>query len=185
MKFLATIALLASAVAAAPAEKLFNLKTSGAANSTHNDLYLSVGRGIINDPLNNEALFAGAPAKRAATFYVNNGTIRWDSGDASTPWALDLIKVNGVRKERAQVSVDPTTGSKGFTIGPKGLQGPASSWGGWLCMCYPRFLPGAPSTPPQANFYPNLHYLNKNVPLPAVPTGCDKINLEVVPKSSA
>jgi hypothetical protein len=59
-------------------------------------LYLSVGRGIINDPLNNEALFAGAPAKRAATFYVNNGTVRWDSGDAATPWALDLIKVNGM-----------------------------------------------------------------------------------------
>ncbi|KAJ6080034.1 hypothetical protein N7467_009787 [Penicillium canescens] len=176
MKFLATIALLASAVAAAPAEKLFNLKTSGAANSTHNDLYLSVGRGIINDPLNNEALFAGAPAKRAATFYVNNGTIRWDSGDASTPWALDLIKVNGVRKERAQVSVDPTTGSKGFTIGPKGLQGPASSWGGWL-WC--------PVDAAAGQFYPNLHYLNKNVPLPALPTGCDKINLEVVPKSSA
>ena len=94
MKFLATVALLATAAAAAPAEKLFNLKTSGASNSTHNDLYLSVGRGVVPDPLNSEAVFAGAAANRAATFYFANSTIFW-SGSTSAPYALDLINVEG------------------------------------------------------------------------------------------
>lgn len=94
MKFLATVALLATAAAAAPAEKLFNLKTSGASNSTHNGLYLSVGRGVVPDPLNSEAIFAGAAANRAATFYFANSTIYW-SASTDAPYALDLINVEG------------------------------------------------------------------------------------------
>jgi hypothetical protein len=93
MKFLTTVALLATAVAAVPAEKLFNLKTSGATNSSHNDLYLSVGRGVINDPLNSEAVFAGAAANRAASFYFVNSTIFWNAAGTKAPWALDLINV--------------------------------------------------------------------------------------------
>jgi hypothetical protein len=95
MKFFATIALLATAVAAAPAEKLFNLKTSGASNSTHNDLYLSVGRGVVPDPLNSEAVFAGAASNRAASFYFVNSTIYWNTGSTQAPYALDLINVEG------------------------------------------------------------------------------------------
>jgi hypothetical protein len=93
MKFFATVALLATAVAAAPSEKLFNLKTSGASNSSHNDLYLSVGHGLISDPLNSEAVFTGAPS-RAAAFSFVNGTILLET-DNNSPWALDLINVIG------------------------------------------------------------------------------------------
>jgi hypothetical protein len=153
MKFFATVALLATAVAAAPAEKLFNLKTSGASNSTHNDLYLSVGRGIVPDPLNSEAIFAGVASNRAASFYFANSTIYWNAPSTSAPYALDLINVPGkphpispihgtsltnpgVRKERAQISVDPTTGSTGFSVTSEGVQGPSDSWDGWLCKLF-------------------------------------------------
>ncbi|KAJ5348346.1 uncharacterized protein MYU51_015151 [Penicillium brevicompactum] len=175
MNFLATVALLATAAAAAPAEKLFNLKTSGASNSTHNDLYLSVGRGVVPDPLNSEAVFAGAAANRAATFYFANSTIFW-SGSTSAPYALDLINVEGVRKERAQISVDPTHGSKGFSITPEGVKGPSETWEGWL-WC--------PVDAEAGQFFPNLHFLSPSVQEPAVPAGCDKINLQAVPKTSA
>ncbi|KAJ5503249.1 hypothetical protein N7463_006123 [Penicillium fimorum] len=170
MKFFAT-ALLATAVAAAPAEKLFNLKTSGASNSSHNDLYLSVGHGLISDPLNSEAVFAGAPASHAAAFSFANGTILLDT-ETNSPWALDLINVKGVRKERAQISVKPTHGSKGFTIRRHGVEGPSGTWDGWL-WC--------PADTEAGQFLPNLHFLSKAIQEPALPAGCDKIQLNAVP----
>jgi hypothetical protein len=107
MKFLATVALLATAVAAAPAEKLFNLKTSGATNSSHNDLYLSVGRGVVPDPLNSEAVFAGAAVNRAASFYFVNSTIFWSAGaNTQAPYALDLINVEG-KPNPAWITISP------------------------------------------------------------------------------
>ncbi|KXG53800.1 uncharacterized protein PGRI_008500 [Penicillium griseofulvum] len=174
MKFFATVALLATAVAAAPSEKLFNLKTSGASNSSHNDLYLSVGHGLISDPLNSEAVFTGAP-NRAAAFSFVNGTILLET-DNNSPWALDLINVIGVRKERAQISVKPTHGSKGFTIGRHGVEGPSQTWDGWL-WC--------PADTKAGQFLPNLHFLSKTMLVPELPAGCDKIELHPVPKSSA
>ncbi|CAG7953258.1 unnamed protein product [Penicillium olsonii] len=173
MKFLTSVALLATAAVAAPSDKLFNLKTSGASNSTHNDLYLTVGRGVVPDPLNSEAVFSGVAANRAATFYFANSTIYWNA-HSSAPYALDLINVDGVRKERAQISVDPTHGSKGFSITPEGVKGPSETWEGWL-WC--------PVDAEAGQFFPNLHFLNKNVQEPAVPAGCDKINLQAVPRS--
>ncbi|KAJ5498256.1 hypothetical protein N7453_007307 [Penicillium expansum] len=175
MKFFATVALLATAVAAAPSPKLFNLKTSGASNSSHNDLYLSVGHGLVSDPLNNEAIFSGAPASRAAVFSFVNGTIVLDT-ETKAPWALDLINVGGVRKERAQISINPTRGSKGFSIGRHGVEGPSETWDGWL-WC--------PADMEAGQLFPNLHFLSKTVQEPAVPAGCDKIQLNAVSKSSA
>jgi hypothetical protein len=159
MKFLATVALLATAVAAVPSDKLFNLMTSGASNSSHNGLYLTVGRGIIHDPLNSEAVFSGVPASHAAAFSFTNGSIILNTpANTTVPWTLDLINVEGkpilrqlkwivlsrilnanddcvigVRKERAQISIKPTHGSHGFTIGPEGVKGPSATWDGWLC----------------------------------------------------
>ncbi|KAJ5788375.1 hypothetical protein N7457_003365 [Penicillium paradoxum] len=178
MKFFATIALLATAVAAAPSERLFSLKTSGASNSSHNDLYLSVGRGIINDPLNNEAVFAGATADRAAVFTFANGSIILDvkTRGSNEPWRLDLINVEGVRKERAQISIKPTHGSRGFSNSPEGIKGPSETWDGWL-WC--------PTNVEAGQFFPNLHFLSKSVQEPAVPEGCDKIELHAVPAKSA
>ncbi|CAI7660332.1 unnamed protein product [Penicillium palitans] len=175
MKFFATVALLATAVAAAPSAKLFNLKTSGASNSSHNDLFLSVGHGLISDPLNSEAIFSGAPASRAAAFSFVNGTIILDT-ETKAPWALDLINVEGVRKERAQISINPTHGSKGFSVDRHGVQGPSETWDGWL-WC--------PTDVEAGQLFPNLHFLSKTVQEPALPAGCDKIQLNAVPKSSA
>ncbi|CAI7662519.1 unnamed protein product [Penicillium glandicola] len=175
MKFLATVALLATAVAAAPADKLFNLKTSGASNSSHNDLYLSVGHGLVSDPLNIEAVFSGANASSAAAFSFVNGTIILETG-TTTAWYLDLINVGGAREERAQVSVMPTEGSQGFSVTRQGLQGPSDIWDGWL-WC--------PTNAAAGQVFPNLHFLSKSVQEPAVPSGCDKIQLSAVPKSSA
>lgn len=97
MKLFATVALLATAVAAVPSGKLFNLKTSGASNSSHNGLYLSVGRGIIHDPLNSEAVFSGVPASRASAFSFTNGSIVLEvqEKDNEAPFKLDLINVPG------------------------------------------------------------------------------------------
>lgn len=95
MKFLATIALLATAVAAAPAEKLFQLKSAGASNSSHNDIYISIGRGAAPDPLNSEAIFATRAASHAPSFYLANSTIYWNGPTTSGPYALDLINVPG------------------------------------------------------------------------------------------
>ncbi|KAJ5486201.1 hypothetical protein N7530_000501 [Penicillium desertorum] len=173
MKFFATVALLATAVAAAPSEKLFNLKTSGASNSSHNDLYLSVGHGLISDPLNSEAVFSGAPASRAAAFSFVNGTIVLDT---ETKAPLDSRLDQRVRKERAQISVNPTRGSKGFSIGRHGVQGPSETWDGWL-WC--------PADVEAGQLFPNLHFLSKTVQEPALPAGCDRIQLHPVPKSSA
>ncbi|KAJ5824259.1 hypothetical protein N7447_006599 [Penicillium robsamsonii] len=176
MKFFAT-ALLATAVAAIPSEKLFNLKTSGASNSSHNDLYLSIGHGLISDPLNSEAVFAGAPASRAAAFSFVNGTILLDT-ETNSPWTLNLINVKDVRKERAQISVKPTHGSRGFTVGRHGVEGPSETWDGWL-WC--------PTDTEAGQLLPNLHFLSKAVQEPALPAGCDKIQLNAVPapKNSA
>ncbi|KAG0156417.1 hypothetical protein PDIDSM_3595 [Penicillium digitatum] len=168
MKFFATVALLTTTVAAGPSEKLFNLKTSGASNSSHNNLYLSVGHGLISDPLNNEAIFSGAPASRAAAFSFVNGTVLLDT-QTTAPWALDLINVEGVRKERAQISIKPTHGSKGFSVGHQASRDPVR--------------PGMDGFAGQ--LFPNLHFLSKTVQEPAVPAGCDRIQLNAVPKSSA
>ncbi|KAJ5964470.1 uncharacterized protein N7479_004346 [Penicillium vulpinum] len=175
MKFFATVALLATAVAAAPSQRLFNLKTSGASNSSHNDLYISVGHGLISDPLNSEAVFSGPSANRAAAFSFVNGTILLDT-ESKAPWALDLINVAGVRKERAQISVKPTHGSKGFSVSRQGVEGPSETWDGWL-WC--------PADMAAGQFLPNLHFLSKSVQDPALPAGCDKIQLHAVPQSSA
>ncbi|CDM26848.1 hypothetical protein DTO013E5_6959 [Penicillium roqueforti] len=175
MKFFATVALLATAVAAAPSQKLFNLRTSGSSNSSHNDLYLSVGHGLASDPLNSEAVFSGASASNAAAFSFINGTIILDT-EAKSPWTLDLISVEGTRKGRAQISVKPTSGSGGFSISRQGVQGPSEIWDGWL-WCPTNFEAG--------QLFPNLHFLSKTVQEPALPEGCDRIQLNAIPTSSA
>jgi hypothetical protein len=107
----------------------------------------------------------------------------------------------GVRKERAQISVDPTTGSKGFSITPEGVKGPSETWDGWLCKLVSIYFclgclslrnqpadfiyTGCPVNAEAGQFYPNLHFLSKSVQEPAVPAGCDKINLQAVPRTSA
>lgn len=44
---------------------------------------------------------------------------------------------------------------------------------------------GCPVDAEAGQFFPNLHFLSPSVQEPAVPAGCDKINLQAVPKTSA
>lgn len=87
MKLL-SLALFAATATAGPVQKLFNLQTTGASNSSRNGLYLST-QSI--DPLNSDAVFRGRNAKDSTTgtFYLANGTVRWEAQNRA-PYALAL-----------------------------------------------------------------------------------------------
>lgn len=89
MKFLSCFALLATAAAASPVQKIFYLKTSGAANSDHNGLYMST---YHMSPDTSDAVFVKS-TNYAQSFYVNNGTLTLEV-DNSFPWAMELITIN-------------------------------------------------------------------------------------------
>lgn len=90
MKFLATLALLAATATAGPVTKTFSLQTTGASNSSLNGLYLTTKH---TDPLNSLAVFTGG-ASDAASFYLSNGTVRYQAEDGA-PWAMALISEDG------------------------------------------------------------------------------------------
>lgn len=126
MKHLTSIALLATAATASPVEKLFNLVTSGASNSSHNGLYVTTQ---TTGPLNSNAVFGTAAT--ASTFYVNNGTVHYEASNGA-PWEMALVQSQCV-KGPVEVSVSPTTGSEGFALASNGtLSVPGQKWGGWL-----------------------------------------------------
>lgn len=47
------------------------------------------------------------------------------------------------------------------------------------------FFLGCPADMEAGQLFPNLHFLSKTIQEPALPAGCDKIQLNAVPKSSA
>lgn len=125
MKSLAGLALLATA-AAVPVEKLFNLVTAGASNSSHNGLFLSTQ---TTGPLNSNAVFRD-PAT-AAAFYINGSTVRYQAPNGA-PWAMALVKSQDV-KGPVEVSVSPSSESTGFAVASNGgLSVSGQNWGGWL-----------------------------------------------------
>ena len=75
MKVLATLALLAATATAGPVTKIFSLQTTGASNSSLNGLYLTTKS---TGPLNSLAVFTG-DASDAASFYLSNGTVRYQA----------------------------------------------------------------------------------------------------------
>lgn len=126
MKSLAGLTLLATAAAAGPVEKLFNLVTTGASNSSHNGLYLSTQ---TTGPLNSNAVFRD-PAT-AATFYISGSTVRYQAPNGA-PWAMALVERQDV-KGPMEVSVSPSSGSTGFAVASNGsLSVSGQNWGGWL-----------------------------------------------------
>jgi len=89
MKFLSAIALLAATALANPVaratKKEFHLKTTGAAQADHNDLYVvsyHTGAGLNDAVLENTA-------SDATPFYLNGTTAVADLG-TSYPWGLEI-----------------------------------------------------------------------------------------------
>lgn len=90
MKSLTCLALLATAAAGSPVQKIFNLETSGAANSEHNGLYLST---YHTSPDTSDAVFV-KNVQDAQSFYVNNnGTVTLEV-TSSLQRAIELITIN-------------------------------------------------------------------------------------------
>ncbi|KAJ5929570.1 hypothetical protein N7454_006520 [Penicillium verhagenii] len=154
MKFFATLALLAATATAGPVTKTFSLQTTGASNSSLNGLYLTTKS---TGPLNSLAVFTGG-ASDAATFYLSNGTVRYQAENGA-PWAIALVSEDD-RKAPVEVSVSPTTGSTGFGFASDGdLETSNKNWGGWLACT------------DDALYYVNLAQTGSY-------TGCDKVELQ-------
>lgn len=126
MKYLTALTLLATTATAIPVEKLFNLVTSNASDTSHNGLYVSTQ---TDGPLNSNAVLGSATT--ASTFYLNNGTLHYEAPNGA-PWEMALVQSQSVQGP-VEVSVSPTTGSEGFGFdGEGGLVVSGQTWGGWL-----------------------------------------------------
>ncbi|KAJ6015603.1 hypothetical protein N7540_010194 [Penicillium herquei] len=127
MKFFATLALLAATATASPVTTTFTLLTSGASNSSLNDLYLTTKS---TGPLNSLAIFTSG-ASDAASFWLTNGTVRYKAENGA-PWSIALVSEDEL-KAPVEVSVSPTTGGTGFGFASDGdLETSIDHWGGWL-----------------------------------------------------
>lgn len=128
MRLFTSIALLAVATTttAIPVEKLFNLVTSSAFNTSINGLFVTTQS---TGPLNSNAIFGTAAT--ASTFFLQDQTVHYEAPNGA-PWEMALVMSQGVRGP-VEVSVSPTTGSQGFVIGQNGtLAVEGQGWGGWL-----------------------------------------------------
>lgn len=186
MKLLTTL-LIATAASAAPLEKVFNLVTSGASNSTNNGLYVTTES---TGPLNSNAVLS--KKADAASFYLSNGTVHYEAPNGA-PWAVALVS-GSAYEEPVEVSVDPTTGSGGFKIAANGaLSVTQASWGGWLgkfalslSAFYSHWNWGA-------NWYlvctgdsePTVNYVNTKAASGTLKAGCQKVQLKAVQETSS
>lgn len=126
MKCFAALTFLATTATAIPVEKLFNLVTSSASNTTRNGLYVSTQS---TGPLNSNAILGTAAI--ASTFFLGNGRLHYEAPNGA-PWEMALVSSQNVRGP-VEVSVSPTTGSEGFDVDGEGrLIVPGQAWGGWL-----------------------------------------------------
>lgn len=138
MKYLTsfTLALLTTTTTAIPVEKLFNLVTSNASNTSHNGLYVSTQ---TDGPLNSNAVLGSAAI--ASTFYLSNKTLHYEAPNGA-PWEMALVQSQSV-KGPVEVSVSPTTGSEGFGFDGEGrLVVGGQTWGGWLGKLISGFCAG-------------------------------------------
>ncbi|RAH72026.1 uncharacterized protein BO66DRAFT_390506 [Aspergillus aculeatinus CBS 121060] len=165
MKFLASLALLVSAVAASPIQardtaKSFYLKTSGAANDAHNNLYVyayHTGAGF-----NDAVLTSDTSRARAVT--LNGTNAQFDLG-TTFPWGFKMgANTNYASWEPVQINVG--YGDEGFSVNGTSLQwSEQNGFGGWLvCDWY--------------HNAPQLFWLYKYLPA-TIPSSCDKVDLTV------
>ncbi|KAJ5273495.1 hypothetical protein N7478_008620 [Penicillium angulare] len=156
MQFLATLALLAATATAGPVTKNFNLQTSGASNSSLNNLYVTTES---TGPLNSLAVFTSNVASAGSFSLQTNGTVHYKAQNGA-PWSIALVSED-VAVAPVDVSVEPSTGGTGFSFASDGnLQSSNKNWGGWLA-CNDNAL----------------YYINTSQESSSHP-GCDKIELK-------
>ncbi|PYH88257.1 hypothetical protein BO71DRAFT_391913 [Aspergillus ellipticus CBS 707.79] len=168
MKFLASLALLASAVAASPivsrqasssnSTQTFHLKTSGASNEDHNNLYVEAyhtGAGF-NDAVLTSDVGSAAPA------FLNGTYTQFDLG-TPFPWGFKLTAPNNYGAWES-VQINTGYGTEGFSTDGSGLEGPeAYGFGGWLvCDWY--------------HNAPQLFYIYRYY-TPTIPSSCSRVDL--------
>ncbi|GLI79737.1 hypothetical protein PoHVEF18_008078 [Penicillium ochrochloron] len=164
MKFLASLTLLAATVIANPVTrtaKEFHLKTSGAGNSRHNNLFVfayHTGAGF------NDAVLS-TDGTDASSFYLN-GTLALANLGTDYPWGMIATgDTNYASWEPIEINVGD--GSEGFSItNGNFVWSEANGFGGWLvCDWY--------HNGPQL-FYLNRYYDAK------IPSSCSKVQLKPV-----
>ncbi|GMG11883.1 unnamed protein product [Aspergillus oryzae] len=178
MKFFSSLALLVSAVAANPilrtrdTPKNFHLKTTGADNSAHNDLYVygyHTGAGF-NDAVLTSDVGTASPA------FLNGTNVQF-SLDTPFPWGL----------------INTGYGSGSFSINDDSLEwSEQQGFGGWLGKFSSLVEPSircqelATNIPAiVCDWYhnaPQLFYLYKYRE-PTIPSSCSKVQLAVEPVS--
>ncbi|CAI7630277.1 hypothetical protein N7533_004067 [Penicillium manginii] len=163
MKFLASIALLAATVSAGPvasrAPKQFTLKTSGAENDAHNDLYLysyHTGAGL------SDAVFSDGTAN-SAHISLNGTEAQVDLGNTFS-WGIIASGDNSYSNWES-VEINAGTSSKGFSIkNGNFIWTREDGFGGWLVCDW-------------VHDAPQLFYLHKRFE-GDLPSSCDKVDLK-------
>ncbi|KAJ5675674.1 hypothetical protein N7462_008571 [Penicillium macrosclerotiorum] len=138
----------------------FDLITSGASNSSRNNLYLSTQ---ATDPLNSNAVFRDAADAASFSYVASNGTVRYAAPNGA-PYALALVEGKAVKAD-VEVSVSPSSGSTGFRLQSGHLVSSNAAWGGWLVCPGDTELLG-------------LFYVDQDAGT-GVPSGCDEVQLDV------
>ncbi|KAJ5625556.1 hypothetical protein N7510_001865 [Penicillium lagena] len=159
MRFLAALALLTTAGLTQAAS--FKLKTTGAANKAHNNLYVytyHTGAGFNDAVLDNDE--SGAPS-----IHLNETRVSFELG-THTPWDMDVGGDTNYASWEA-VTVNAGVGSTGFSINENGLVwSEKEGFGGWLVCEW--FHNG-----------PQLFWINRFYSY-TVPCSCSKVKLDPV-----
>ncbi|OOQ82308.1 hypothetical protein PEBR_39614 [Penicillium brasilianum] len=164
MKFLATLAVLATTAVANPVArdtKEFHLKTFGAQNSHHNNLYVyayHTGAGFNDAVLDKNGTIA-------SSFYLNGTNALADLG-TDFPWGV-IATGDTNYASWEPIEINAGSGSEGFSIeNGNFVWSEANGFGGWLvCDWY--------------HNAPQLFYLNRYYK-PTIPSSCSKAQLKVV-----
>ncbi|CAI7576706.1 unnamed protein product [Penicillium glandicola] len=167
MKFLASLLLLATSAIAAPiaatttVSKTFYLKSSGATNEDHNNLYVyayHTGAGLNDAVLSNDVSIA-------SPVYLNGTNALFDF-DSDFPWGMIATGNTNYASWEPIVINAGSGGSSGYSIDGTTFQwSEASGFGGWLvCDWY--------------HNAPQLFYLNRYY-TPTIPSTCSKVQLNV------
>ncbi|CAG8217824.1 unnamed protein product [Penicillium salamii] len=162
MKFFAPLLMLAASAIAAPVAsttKHFHLKSSGATNPDHNDLYVyayHTGAGLNDAVLTKDI-------DTASSVYLNGTKALFDL-NSDFPWGV-VATGNTNYASWEPILINAGAGSEGFSVKGNNFQwSEASGFGGWLvCDWY--------------HNAPQLFYLNRFYNA-TIPSSCSKVQLK-------
>ncbi|KAJ5562571.1 hypothetical protein N7535_002982 [Penicillium sp. DV-2018c] len=163
MKFLASLLLLATTAIAAPVadakeSEHFHLKTSGATNSDHNDLYVyayHTGAGLNDAVLTKDV-------KTASSVYLNGTQALFDL-KTEFPWGMVATGDTNYASWEP-ILINAGAGTEGFSLkGDDFVLSEEMSFGGWLVCDW-------------FHNAPQLFYINRYYD-PKIPSSCSKVQL--------